>query len=104
MFYGVYRDDWCICGGFYEDDYRDWFSDTFSPDTDTLLMIDLHVHGKTYAERKGDMIEKAHDFQDLFSVYGVSISWGELAIFGDFFEKYGKRYGLLTEFRENGIL
>lgn len=104
MFYGVYKDDGKIEGGFYEDNCRKWFSDTFSPDTDTLLMIDLHVHGKTYEERKDDVRNKALDFQDLFSFYGVSISWGELAIFGDFFNEYGKRYGLLTEFRENGIL
>ena len=30
-------------------------------------------------------------------------SYGELAEFGEHFEKLGKRYGLLKEFRENGI-
>ena len=30
-------------------------------------------------------------------------SYGGLAILQDYFYKYGKRYGLLKEFRENGI-
>ena len=32
-----------------------------------------------------------------------SMSWGELAEAQDYFEKLGKRYGLLAEFRENGL-
>lgn len=31
------------------------------------------------------------------------LSYLELAMIGDYFHKYGKRYGLLREFRENGI-
>ena len=31
------------------------------------------------------------------------LSYAELAEIGDYFYKYGKRYGLLKEFRENGI-
>lgn len=30
-------------------------------------------------------------------------SYGELADYGEYFRKIGKRYGLLKEFRENGI-
>lgn len=30
-------------------------------------------------------------------------SWGELSYYQDFFETYGRRYGLLNEFRENAI-
>lgn len=33
-----------------------------------------------------------------------AISWGGLMIAQNYFEKVGKRYGLLTEFRENGII
>ena len=32
-----------------------------------------------------------------------SMSWGELAEAQSYFEKLGKKYGLLAEFRENGI-
>ena len=31
------------------------------------------------------------------------LSYGELAEWGDYFRKLGKRYGLLKEFKENGI-
>lgn len=31
------------------------------------------------------------------------LSYGELAYYGEYFRKLGKRYGLLKEFRENGI-
>lgn len=31
------------------------------------------------------------------------LSYSELAEFCEYFEKLGKRYGLLKEFRENGI-
>ena len=31
-------------------------------------------------------------------------SWEHLAEWGAFFEEYGKKYGLLREFRENGII
>lgn len=31
-------------------------------------------------------------------------SWGELADWQYYFEKLGRRYGLLQEFRENGII
>ena len=34
----------------------------------------------------------------------TAITWGELAEASAYFEKLGKRYGLLTEFRENGII
>ena len=29
--------------------------------------------------------------------------WSDLATWGEFFAKYGKRYGLMREFHENGI-
>lgn len=102
MFYGVYELDGEQHSGFY-DDYGEWFKDTFCPDTDVKTIIDLRVHGKTYSERKGDVRSKALDFLDLFSVYGVNVSWGELASFQDYFETQGKRYGLLSEFRKNCV-
>ena len=34
----------------------------------------------------------------------LSTSYEELALWSGFFEKYGKKYGLLGEFRENGII
>ena len=43
-------------------------------------------------------IEWQHDFSN------HAYTWGELAEFTDYFRKLGKRYGLLGEFRENGII
>ena len=56
---------------------------------------------KTYAERKANAREEAIDWQNKASE--GNMSYGELAETGDHFYKLGKRYGLLREFRENGI-
>lgn len=45
--------------------------------------------------------QKAIDWQADFS--NNNYSWGELTEWAAYFEKLGKRYGLLREFRENGI-
>ena len=55
----------------------------------------------TYQERKEKARQKAIDWQDLFRE--TSMSWGELAYWQDYFERLGKRYGLLAEFRNEGI-
>jgi len=31
-------------------------------------------------------------------------SWEELSYYGEYFERLAKRYGLVKEFRENGII
>ena len=55
----------------------------------------------TYAERKENAREIAIDWQ--IEESERSLSYGELAEAGEYFYKLGKRYGLLREFRENGI-
>lgn len=57
---------------------------------------------KTYRERKEATREQAIDFQNNFS--DKSCSWEDLIALSYYFEKMGKRYGLLKEFRENGII
>ena len=58
--------------------------------------------GKTYAEKKDYLRELAIDFQSNFS----SLCWSEfeLAVIRNYFYVNGKRYGLLKEFKENGII
>lgn len=56
----------------------------------------------TYQQRKNAAREKAIDWQADFGNHNYS--YGELADFGNYFEKLGKRYGLTKEFRENGII
>lgn len=55
-----------------------------------------------YQKRKNAARKKAiawqHDFEN------HNYSYGELAAWGEYFAKLGKRYGLTEEFRENGII
>lgn len=63
--------------------------------------IDLAVHGNSYESRKADVREKAITWQAL--VGESDLSMGELQDWYDYFDIMGRRYGLLTEFHENGI-
>ena len=56
-----------------------------------------------YQKKKARAVEMAQDFQSSFAE-GRQWSYGELAEVQKRFEKLGKRYGLLREFRENGII
>lgn len=56
----------------------------------------------TYQEKKADVREKAINFQQMFSE--CDFSYSEIIEYQDYFLKQGKRYGLLKEFRENGII
>ena len=78
-----------------------YFRDTFCPDTDIVSFISFHAYGKTYAERKESIRAAAIDYQNAWGDY--SFSYSELFIIGDWFERMGRRYGLLREFRENAI-
>lgn len=90
-----------------ENFYRSWseyHADTFSPDVETLVLLPFEIHGKTYAERKESLRNLAIDFQhaddgdaDLW------LSYRELNDIGYYFNRMGRRYGLLREFRENAI-
>lgn len=54
-----------------------------------------------YQKNKIRIEEEAINWQLEFSEHNYS--YGELAEWCDYFYKMGKRYGLLKEFRENGI-
>lgn len=55
-----------------------------------------------YQMNKEESRNKAIEWQSHFS--DESYSWSELLRFQEYFTKLGKRYGLLREFRENGII
>ena len=55
-----------------------------------------------YQKRKNAARQKAIEWQHDFENHNYS--YGELADWGDYFAKLGKRYGLTKEFRENGII
>lgn len=72
---------------------------TFEFDFDFVVFGNLK--GKTYAEKKEEVRNKAIDFQ---SIDEGGLSYGEYAMIAEYFETYGKRYGLMREFKNEGIL
>lgn len=54
-----------------------------------------------YQKRKNAVHNEAIEWQYDFNNH--SYSWGEIAYYQEYFERLGRRYGLLTEFRENCI-
>lgn len=55
----------------------------------------------SYQEKKQEIRNRAIEWQHNFS--DRVMSWGEVAAETAEFERLGRRYGLLREFRENGI-
>lgn len=56
----------------------------------------------TYAERKNAARQKAIKYQNAIEEF--NLSWGEIGDYQIMFERLGRQYGLLREFRENGII
>lgn len=87
-------------------DYRGFNSATWNPCVaekvlnDESFVILGRLTGKTYKEKQEEVRDKAIRFQ---MIDEGGLSWGELADIQSYFETYGKRYGLLREFKENGI-
>lgn len=65
------------------------------------VLFFFKVEGNNYQERKASAHDLAVEWSYL--VGETNLSYQELTYVSDFFVKVGKRYGLLTEFRENGI-
>ena len=78
-----------------------WHKDTFSPNCENIEVLDFKIKGKNYKERKGYLENIAIDYSNNFA--SLSWSYGELFEIKIWFYENGKRYGLLREFRENGI-
>lgn len=81
--------------------YKAWFEDTWSPEVENIMVLNLEIKGENYADKKDCLEGLAIDWQTNFS--DLSWSYGELALIEDWFYTNAKRYGLLEEFRENGI-
>lgn len=58
--------------------------------------------GTKYQQRKQAAREKAVNFQNDFE--NMALSYYELQQITNYFYRLGARYGLLKEFRENGII
>lgn len=57
---------------------------------------------KEYQARKDEVRQQAMDWQN--AQYDMSASWGEIAEATCYFKRLAKRYGLVREFAENGII
>lgn len=55
----------------------------------------------TYASNKAVARQEAIDWQN--TLFGDSRNYEDMQEAAEYFEKLGRRYGLLKEFRENGI-
>ena len=82
--------------------FEEYYKETFSPVCGQLFITDFVVHGRTYTEKKAAAVLLAIDLQNELSE--VSVSWLELAMIGDNLKQIARRYGLVKEFRENGII
>lgn len=100
MFYGSFVLDGKKHAAIY-DSYDLFNRDTFSPLCEDITIIPFETHGKRYADRR----ESVRDVAVEWSNYGETwpLSWSEIQHVADWFYKMGKRYGLLIEFRENGL-
>lgn len=56
----------------------------------------------TYREKKEKLREQAIEWQRDFAEHNYSMS--ELVDWSAYFEKEGRKYGLIKEFKENGII
>lgn len=102
MVYAVWQNEDGTYGGGVYMCWNDYYTDTFNPQTnDVALISDTAVLTGSYQDKKNYIRSNAIDYQ--LSASLIPLSYMELMIMEDYFYKMGKRFGLLREFRENGI-
>lgn len=84
--------------------WDEYHTATFSPfiNTTDKIILSPFTGGKTYQQGKA----RARAYGVVYSgiVCDSDFTYGELSTIQYYFEKLAKRFGLLREFRENGIL
>lgn len=78
--------------------------ETFSPVIFPLFVTDFKIKGKNYKERKENARALAIDFQNAIINNNINFSYYDLMMQGAQFEKIAKNYGLVEEYKENGII
>lgn len=81
--------------------WEQYYGDTFSPETKVVWFAPLAVIGKTYKQKKESLRNFVKDLQ-FYDCGGMS--YGEMAMVDAFIQENAKRYGLLNEFRSEGIV
>ena len=75
---------------------------SFSPEVDMKYSVRLKAHGKDFTRRLAQTIFNMDT--EAVNSGADCLSYGELAILSAFFTKAARRFGLVREFRENGII
>ena len=101
MFIGYYIEDNQENFNIYYN-WETWHRETFSPLIKNINILKFEISGKTYQERKNNLIELAKKWQNEFA--WLSWSYGELNEILTYFYNNAKKYGLVKEFAENGII
>lgn len=104
MLYVVYKDlNGITETGTLYTNYKDYLADTWNPEdaSRVIFKMGFTIKGKTYQERKAAFIDIVKDFQS--NIVG-GLYWSEEVILQDYFETNARRYGLINELKENGII
>lgn len=64
--------------------------------------MEKKTNAQKYAEKKEEARAEAQEWQAQW--FALVMSWEDCAEASAHFERLGRRYGLLREFRENGII
>jgi hypothetical protein len=81
---------------------KDLQKDLFCPDHELIWMTDFKIKGKTYAERKGFAEDIGIMYSNYFGTWYPS--YLELADVYEQLDKIAHKYGLVKEFRINGVI
>ncbi len=83
------------------DDYSDFNSFMWDASTRYIKGVELKITGKTYQERKTSLQNLVLNISDINE---GGLSYMELVKIDSFLETNARRYGLITEFKENYII
>lgn len=88
----------------FERSYNDMLDGMRAAKAVFLFCLPLVVRGHSYQERKNSLRDLAIDFQyNNDGETDIQLSMYEIGVIEHFFERMGRKYGLLREFRENAI-
>lgn len=82
--------------------YEELHKDLYCPDDSLVWATDFKIKGKTYAERKqfardiGVTISNNREIEEITHIDAMNIA--------ENLDNLAKRYGLIKEFRENGLI
>ena len=85
-------------------DFATLYKDTFSPETEIVNFIPFQVSGRFFSEKQNSLRKTAIEFLKIDYNQAAELTGKELSIIHDFFEKNGRRYGMVKELRYMNIL